>query len=183
MASERPVVILVTGLQGSGKSTVAGWAGGHLDAVVFGWDWAMAGLARCPDLQTVLEDMDRLAYRRVGWTLLWQLSTAELRRGRSVVLDGMARAEEVARTRQLARSHDAISMIVVARCDDLPAQRARIEGRRRDIPGWYELDWEHVSQARQHWEQPGDVDIELDTTDAIEETRSRLLVAIARQCR
>lgn len=181
VVTNRPVVVLVTGLQGTGKSTIAGCAGDRLAAAVLGWDWAMAGLGHSPELQATLQNMDRLARRGVGWTLLWQLATAELRRGRSVVLDGIARTEQVAKTCELARSHGAASLVVLCRCDDLATQRTRIESRRRDLPGWYELDWAHVCRARQHWEQPDDVDVDLDTTRPLEEGRSELLDAIENQ--
>ena len=31
-------------------------------------------------------------------------------------------------------------------CRDAELHRARVEGRQRQIPGWYELDWDHVAQ-------------------------------------
>lgn len=33
-------------------------------------------------------------------------------------------------------------------CSDVAIHRERIEGRQRNIPGWYELRWEQVERAR-----------------------------------
>ena len=62
----------VTGLQGSGKSTVARMAADDLGAVVLAWDWVMAGLSSLPDLRATLEGLDQLSYRRSAWVVLWQ---------------------------------------------------------------------------------------------------------------
>ncbi len=129
--------MLVTGLQASGKSTLAAMAGDHLGAAVLGWDWVMAGLRLSPHSRPMIDDSwSDMVCREVGWTLVWQLATSELRRGRSVVLDGVARPEQIRRTRQLAAEEAADCVIVHTRCDNEPIQRIRIETRRRGIPGW-----------------------------------------------
>ncbi|MGH9111058.1 MAG: hypothetical protein ACRDZN_01960, partial [Acidimicrobiales bacterium] len=123
----------------------------------------MAALRPFPEVQKGLDELDRHTFRRVGWSLLWQLARAQLRRGMSVVLDGMARDGEIAGTRALAAELDARSLVVLAVCDDETVHRSRIDGRRRNIPGWYELDWAHVSQSRLRWQPPSDVDLIVDT--------------------
>ena len=174
-----PLLVLVTGLQGSGKSTVADLAADDLGAAVLGWDWVMAALGSLPELRATLEGLDAHDYRRSAWSVVWQLATAELRRGRSVVVDGVARDDEIAHARRLAEDNDTACLVVSTRCDDLTIQRARIEGRRRNIPGWHELDWDHVAQTRRHWRQLNDVDIDLDTTHPPDQTRAELLSALA----
>jgi predicted kinase len=157
------MLVLVTGVPCSGKSTLAEGFAGVLQAPVLGWDWAMAGLTWCEPVQEALEALDRADHRRVGWTVLANLAEAQLRQGRSVVLDGVARAEHVALIREVARRNDAESLVVLTSCPDRARLRARLDGRRRGIPGWYELTWEHVGSFR--WEPPDDVDHAVDTTD------------------
>jgi hypothetical protein len=74
----------------------------------------------------------------------------------------VARASEVAGTRALVREEGALCFVVMTECTDPELHRDRITGRRRGIPGWYELDWEHVARARREWEPLDDVDLVLD---------------------
>ena len=77
-------------------------------------------------VQETLEALDRQTYRAVGWAVMWQLSRAQLPRSMSVVLDGLARSDEVTTTRALAREHGAECLVVLTTCDDpeLHPQRA-----------------------------------------------------------
>jgi sugar phosphate isomerase/epimerase len=99
------------------------------------------------------------------------------------VLEGVARSEEIRRTRDLAAEYDAECVVVHARCDDVAVQRARIDGRDRGIPGWYELDWTHVSQTRRDWTELRDIDVDVDSTQSIEQCRSQLLRALTPRIR
>ena len=157
-----PCLVLVTGLPGTGKSTMADVAAGELGAPVLGHDWAMSGLRPYPELQAALDDMGLRGHRGVGWSILCALARSQLRQGRPVVLDGVARAPEVAGTRALAQAEGAPSLVVMTECVEPELHRSRIEGRRRGIPGWYELDWAHVARARSEWEGLDDVDVVLD---------------------
>jgi hypothetical protein len=112
--------------------------------------------------------MGREEYRRAGWAQLLQLARLQLLHGNSVVVDGLARAGEVEAVRALAAELDAPSLVVLTTCA-IDVQRARVEGRRRDIPGWYELTWEHVAETRTRWVGLPDVDLELDETRRVAE--------------
>ena len=160
------MLVLVTGLQGTGKSTVADAAGAHLGAAVLAHDWAMSGLRPYPELQRALDAIDA-GHRRVGWSILGALARSELRRRRDVVLDGVARAPEIARCRELAAEEGARLVLVVTDCADATLHRGRVEGRRRAIPGWYELDWDHVQRARDTWVPVADPDLLLDAGEPV----------------
>jgi predicted kinase len=151
-----------TGAPCSGKSTLAEAAAARLGAPVLAWDWAMAALTWCEPVQDTVESLDRPTQRRIGWTILTNLAEAQLRHGRSVVLDGVARDDHVAAARDLAQRYDARSIVVLTTCDDRDWLRARTDGRRRAIPGWHELTWDHVGSFR--WELPADVDHTVDTS-------------------
>jgi hypothetical protein len=167
-------VVVITGLPGTGKSTMAAEAARTLGAPVLGHDWVMSGLRPYPELQETLDSMGLRGHRGVGWSLLWALARAQLRLGTAVVLDGVARAPEVEGTRQLAREEGAASLVVMTSCADAALHRSRVEGRRRQIPDWYELDWTHVARARDSWEPPDDVDLVLEAGDSLERNVGRL---------
>ena len=178
-----PLLVLVTGLPGTGKSTMADVAATELGAPVLGHDWAMSGLRPYPELQETLDAMGLRGHREVGWSILWAVARSQLRRGQPVVLDGVARAPEVAGSRALAREEGARSFVVTTQCSDVELHRSRIEGRQRGIPGWYELDWAHVARARDEWEALDGADIVLEATAPVAENAASLRMALSRWSR
>ncbi len=157
-----PLCVLVTGVPGTGKSFVADVIARRLGAPVLAHDWAMSGLRPFAEIQAALDRMD-LGHRVVGWSVLAALARSQLRAGRSVVLDGVARQPEVETCRAAAAGEGCRLVVVATHCSDLATHRARVEGRRRAIPDWYELDWSHVERARVAWEDPRGCDLRLDT--------------------
>jgi predicted kinase len=172
-------VVLITGLPGSGKSTMAEAAGRALGAPVLSHDWAMSGLRPFVEVQDALDSMGARGHRGVGWSLLWALARSQLRLGSSVVLDGVARDSEVDVTRTLAAEEGVESLVVMTTCRDARLHRARVEGRRRHIPNWYELDWDHVGRARSSWLPPEGLDLVLDAGTPVEENAERLRTLLA----
>ena len=172
-------MVLLTGAPGSGKSTLADSAASALSASVLAWDWVMGSLTAFDDVQAVFRQMDRERYRAVGWSVIWNLSVAQLRSGRSVVLDGVARDNEIARFREIAAEAGARSVVVWMMCSDRDVHRSRIEGRVRGIPGWHELDWSHVDTLRSSLAEPADIDLRLDAVDPIDLNVSRLHARLA----
>lgn len=179
MVRHGPCLVLVTGLPGTGKSTMADVAATELGAPVVGHDWAMSGLRPYPELQETLDAMGLRGHRGVGWSILWALARSQLRRGHPVVLDGVARAPEVGGTRALAHEEGAPSFVVMTACADPEMHRTRIEGRQRGIPGWYELDWDHVARARDEWKELGDVDLVLEAAAAVAQNAASLRDALS----
>lgn len=173
-------LVLVTGLQGTGKSTVADALAEALGAPVFAWDWFMGALTPFDAVQATLRSLDGPTYRAIGWALMLQAARAQLRRGLPVVLDGLARDDEIGATRSVARDFGIESHVILTTCADARVQRARIEGRSRGIPGWHELRWEDVERTRASWTRPSDVDVELDTMLPVADVIATAIRAIGR---
>jgi predicted kinase len=170
----QPLLVVVTGVQGTGKSTVAEATADLLGTAVLAHDWAMSALRPYPEIQAALDEMEPPGHRVVGWSILESLARAQLRRGCSIVLDGVAREPEIARCQAIADDLDSRLVVIVTQCSDLDVHRSRIDERRRVIPNWYELDWDHVQAALAGWESPEDVDLCLEATDQWEDNLNHL---------
>ena len=169
-----PLLVLVTGVPGTGKSTVAGVVGRHLDAAVLGHDWVMSGLRPFPAIQVVLDGMEPSGHGVVGWSIMNALARAQLRQGRSVVLDGVARVTEIEQCRGTAGQEAVRCVVVATRCSDGAVHRGRIEGRRREIPDWYEVEWDQVERSAARWTEPRGADLHLDTVAGEDVIASRV---------
>jgi hypothetical protein len=170
----RPLLlILVTGLPGTGKSSVASVIATEIGAPVLAHDWAMSGLRPYPEIQAALGEIE-LGHRVVGWSILTALARSQLRLGYSAILDGVARAPQVAQCAAVAASESARLVVVSTRCSDRQLHQSRVEGREREIPNWYELTWDRVEPALDTWAEPEQADLRLDSTDPWDETRARL---------
>jgi hypothetical protein len=85
---------------------------------------------------------------------MWNLAIAQLRKSRSVILDGVARAPEVQRSRYVAGEAKCRSFVALCSIADAGVHRERVIGRTRNIPNWPELTWEEVERSRSAWEPP-----------------------------
>jgi ADP-ribose pyrophosphatase YjhB (NUDIX family)/predicted kinase len=167
----QPILALVTGLQGTGKSTVAGLVANLLGTPLIAHDWAMSGLRPFPEVQAALDAMEPPGHGRLGWSLLGALAQSQLRRGSSVVLDGVARAPQVETLRLLAEEEGARFLVIMTECSNPELHRSRVDGRERGIPGWYEFDWSHVEKSRKSWDPNMSVDLRVDTAELLSTIR------------
>jgi predicted kinase len=141
-----PALVLVGGLPGTGKSTLADELASHLHAPVFAKDRIEASLRR-----------DGVTAEQRSWTIAEHLLTAlageQLRRGQSAILDTVAGSFE-SRTawRETAEEFGAECRVIECVCSDPATHRNRIESRVRGIPGWYELTWADVERSRSRYE-------------------------------
>lgn len=169
-----PTLMLITGLPGTGKSTVADEAAALLAAPVLAHDWAMSGLRPFAAIQGALDSMTPPGHQPVGWSILCALARAQIRRGSSVVLDGVARAASADQCRAVAIQESAQFLTVLTECTDVDIHRSRIETRSRSIRNWYEVDWDGVQRSRATWDPPKPIDLLLETTDAPAKNSERL---------
>jgi len=139
-------LIVFSGLPGTGKSTLAEAIGCTFRIPVF-----------CKDrLEAVLWRSGITREMNSGWAgyeLLTTVAESQLRLGQSAILDSVASAERIRRRwRELAAQHGATFRAVECICPDEVIHRARLNGRQRGIPGWYELDWAEVERVRVNYE-------------------------------
>ena len=143
----RPVAILVAGVPGAGKSTLAEGLARELRAAVFSTDWQLGALT--PFRVLTDENMVPLAEMMLVGALARQLQL-----GLDVVLDVPGHEVEVrARYQRVAESLGARFVGVECVCSEPQVHQSRVEGRDRGIPGWRPtVPWTHVQRMQGLWE-------------------------------
>jgi predicted kinase len=136
------MLIVVAGLPGSGKSTMAVDLGRALKCAVLAVDQAEAAMWRAgvsPSAPT-----HHAAYLVVG-----ALAAEQLALGHDVIVDAVNGPEPArAQWRELAGQVGAELKFIVVECGDDRVYRDRVEHRTRDIEGFPEPTWEGVLRRR-----------------------------------
>jgi predicted kinase len=136
-----------------------------LPATVLSHDWAMSGLRPFPEVEAAISAI-RFGNRKVGWSIPYALARAELRSGRSVILDGVPRAHDIQACESLASEEHADLIVVETICSSPELHRARVDGRHRMIPGWHEITWTNVLGSAETWNPTKRADVTLGATFA-----------------
>jgi predicted kinase len=165
-------LIVMTGLPGTGKSSLAEALGRAIGVPVFAKDWLEAALLRSVPTNTLTPPLLGAA----GYELLTTLAERQLQHGQSAILDSVASIAVVrARWRELARAYDAGWRVLACVCSDPELHRARLAARRRAIPGWPELTWADVERVASYyapWRE------ELLTLDMVEPLAENLAASL-----
>ncbi|MFI5710425.1 AAA family ATPase [Kribbella sp. NPDC051620] len=154
----------MTGLPGTGKSTLAERMAGETGAPCFAGDWLMGALKP----HGVLQGLDRATFLGLYYDLLGTLVTRQLMLGQSAVVDCLVDEVIVERWRELVTRYDGRLLVVECMCSDEAEHRRRLDGRQRGIPGWHEVDWAHVERMRAEYPRLASVDLVADAMDPVE---------------
>ena len=139
-----PTVLVVTGLPGTGKSTLADRVAEWVGAPSFSGDWLLGAIAP----SGALDDLERSVTLGIYEGLLRSLFTRQLMLGQSAILDCTASDRLIEEWAGVAAPLGGRLLTVECVCSDEEVHRSRIEGRTRNIPGWHEIDWSHVEYMR-----------------------------------
>ncbi|MEV4169645.1 AAA family ATPase [Nonomuraea sp. NPDC049709] len=164
MGGEQPRIIVFTGLPGTGKSTLADRVAMAIGAPAFAGDWLMGSLKP----HGLLRNLDRPAFLSMYYDLLSTLVTRQLMLGQSAVVDCLVNDDVVARWQELSDRYDARLIVIECLCSDVEIHRRRVEGRKRGIPGWHEVGWDHVERMRREFPSLAQEHLVLDAVDSVE---------------
>jgi predicted kinase len=165
-------LIVVCGVPGTGKSTLADGIGRALGIPVFAIDWLMGALTpfggrdRGPELGDI------------GYELATTLAYRQLLLGQSAVIDSPAEGvDERERWRTLAESFDAGFDVIHCVCGDEATHATRLATRVRGIAGWHDGgSWQVVKPRRDAWVPWTGVNLlELDAVHGADENLARAL--------
>ena len=163
-------LIIFSGLPGTGKSTLAEAIGKALGIPVFAKDWLEGTLLRS-SLKPAIEEKP-LGF--AAYELLTVLAERQLVLGQSAILDSVAGTETIRSTwRQLSRQYGADWRVIECLCSDEDLHRSQLKVRKRNIPGWYELEWYDVEKAKQYYRPWDDECLKLDMTNLYSQNFSK----------
>ncbi|MEO6090759.1 MAG: AAA family ATPase [Umezawaea sp.] len=171
-----PVLVLLAGVPGCGKSTLAESLAQRLRAPVFSMDWQLGalvpfGLLRADNTGPVAD------------VQLVSAAARQLQLGLTVIIDATGHLRETRdRWRALTENLGGDFVGVECVCTDDLLLRARVEGRDRGIPGWHgTVEWEHVLRVRGLWEPWTEPHLVVDSaTDSPETAVRRVLDAVVK---
>lgn len=169
------LAILVTGVPGAGKSTLAEGLARALRVPVFSLDWQLGALmpARVLTNENVVP---------IGELTTVSSMARQLQLGLDAILDVAAtQAEERDRYQAVAAGLGARFVGIECVCSDEALHRSRVEGRDRGIPGWKPtVAWEHVLRMKGRWQTWTEPHLLLDSaSQSPEEMLKHALDAVA----
>lgn len=169
----RPKLMVVSGWTAAGKSTIAGAIVEETGATVASFDWLMSALRSEPAVWRSVEAPSE-RQRSMGRTLLARVAEQQLRVERSCVLDLVADQAYIDDMSGLAHRYGAAFFVIECICSDVGLHRQRTEGRRREIPGWYELSWPEVLKVRERYVALDGRKLVIDTVQPISTSLGQL---------
>jgi len=157
------VLVVVSGLPGAGKSSLADALGGMLGATVLSVDPIEAAIWRCgipPSFETGVAAYEVVAI----------VAEHQLRLGLTAIADSVSSLEVARSMWRLAASRaDAALRVIEVICSDAEVHRKRLMSRDRGIAGFPEPSWDDVEARRAEWEPWTDDHLVIDTMRGVDE--------------
>ena len=178
-------VVSISGVQGTGKTTLARALGAAIGAVVFSRDPLMQVLAdggvpvdagfksRAGALARGTKGVGVLGYELQGALLRQQLDM-----GHSVVLECIAPPEVRAAWQKTTLQAGATFWVVDTICSDPALHRARFEARGDGQLGGWQLTWDVAERGRRRFVAHPDAIFIADSVDPVEANVSRIVELI-----
>jgi predicted kinase len=147
----KPALIVMSGLPGSGKSTIAERIAEKLGFPIFSVD---------PIESAMLEAGVQQGFETglAAYIVAATLASEQLKLGISVVIDAVNAEEEGKNTwRELGRKYDLTPIVLEVVVSNQALHRRRIESRMRGLHGFSEVSWDQVEARRMKrtpWKEP-----------------------------
>ena len=165
------MLIVFSGLPGTGKSALAEAVGQELGIPVFAKDWLEATLLQCELIPG--NEVKSLGW--AGYQLLTTLTERQLMLGQSVILDSVVSTESIRLSwKQLAAEYGAQWCVIECICSDERLHCARMNVRQRNIPGWHELEWSEAERVKTYYLPWEEERLILDAVDSPEDNLKRV---------
>lgn len=166
------MLVVLSGLPGSGKSAIADELGRRLPAAVLSVDPIEAAIWRCgitPGFETGVAAYEVAAV----------LAQKQLELGQCVIGDAV-NSLEVARDMWRRAAHQAgVPMRVIeVICSDVELHRRRVTSRVRGIDGWPEPTWDEVIARRREWQEWQEDRLVLDSAERLSDNADRALAYV-----
>lgn len=171
-----PSVVVLTGLPGTGKSTLADLLATETGTPCFAGDWLLGSLAPWGVLTGVARPTVTGLYRG----LLSTLVTRQLLLGQSAIVDCLLDDATARQWDRHVADHGGRLSVVVCTCSDEALHRSRLDGRVRGIPGWHEIDWVHVERMRVEYPPLTVPHLTVDSVDSLEHNLAAVLAHLRR---
>ncbi|MGV0745531.1 AAA family ATPase [Mycolicibacterium sp. XJ870] len=170
------VLVVLSGLPGVGKTTIARQASQRLDAVHLRIDTIESAMVSC-GIVAAAGGWD--AVPDAGYQVAYRLAADLLRAGHNVIADSV---NPLVVTRQswseVAVAADALSLNVEVICSDPRLHRDRVEARTSDLDGLTVPTWEQVQRREyQPWDSPV---LRVDTALGIDTAVDDIVAAVSK---